>query len=341
MTCAKALERHGVRRNPSWREGPNVDELLSELPRKMKTSTRTDCCRIQNRTMPHLFPAIALLTALSLNQSVRGANLKEETKETWNTYMETRMAEMQARLKPGNCFLWLDEQAGRTEHVRTKAPYIQPIGDHIPAPVPSGLIHAWLGAGFVPDVTIADILKVVRDYDNYEQVYKPGVLASKLNRADGPKDFFFLRFANKSVVAKTALDSEGEASYVQVDDHRWYAYSNTTRIREIEKFGTPEQRLLPEDQGTGLIWRLSSITRLEERDGGVYAELEAYAVSRNIPAALRFFVSPIVRRVSADSLATSLHQTKVAIEAQRAARLSDDTTGAGRVKVAPQSRLER
>lgn len=287
----------------------------------MKTSTETHEGRTQNTTILRRSSVMALLAALWLIRCVHGASLKEETKETWGAYLETRMAEMQARLKPGNCFLWLDEQAGRTEHARTKGPYIVPIGDHIPAPVPSGLIHAWLGAGFVPDATIADILKVVRDYDNYEHVYKPGVLASKLHRADGPNDFFFLRFANKSVVAKTALDSEGEASYFQVDEHRWYAYSNTTRIREIDKFETPEQRLLPEDQGTGLIWRLSSITRLEERDGGVYAELEAYALSRDIPAALRWFVSPIVRRVSRDSLAASLHQTKVAIDAQRAARM--------------------
>jgi hypothetical protein len=260
--------------------------------------------------------AIAILT-LFLNQYATGASLKTETKETWDAYLKTRMAEMQTRLKNGNHFLWLDEQPGRIEHVRTKGPYIQPIGDHIPAPIPSGLIHAWIGAGFVPDATIPDILRVVRDYDNYEHVYKPGVIASKLHREDGPTDHFFLRFANRSVVAKTALDSEGEASYVQVDQHRWYAYSNTTSIRELDKFGTPEEHLLPEDQGTGLIWRLSSITRLEERDGGVYAELEAYALSRDIPAAFRLFVNPIVRRVSRDSLAVSLHQTKVAIDAQR------------------------
>jgi hypothetical protein len=43
----------------------------------------------------------------------------------------------------------------------------------------------------------------------------------------------------------------------------------------------------PEDEGIGLIWRLSSITGLEERDGGVYAELEAIALSRDIPTAVR------------------------------------------------------
>jgi hypothetical protein len=129
------------------------------------------------------------------------------------------------------------------------------------------------------------------------------------------KDVFSMRLVNRSVVAKTALDTEGEATYIRVDDHHWYSISNTTHIREIAKFGTPEQRTLPEDEGMGLIWRLSSITRLEERDGGVYAELEAIALSRDIPAAFRLFVTPIVRRVSRDSLATSLHQTKVAIDA--------------------------
>ena len=124
-----------------------------------------------------------------------------------------------------------------------------------------------------------------------------------------------MRLANKSVVAKLELDTDCEASYFRVDDHRWYAVSNTTHIQEIQHVGTPQQRTLPENTGTGLIWRLSSITRLEERDGGVYAELEALALSRDIPSAMRLFVTPIVRRVSRDSLATSLHQTKVAIDA--------------------------
>jgi hypothetical protein len=170
------------------------------------------------------------------------------------------------------------------------------------------------GAGFVPNVKIEDILRVVRDYDRYKDVYRPGVIDSAFRRTDGMQDFFFMRLANRSVVAKTALDTEGVASYIRVDDKRWYGISNTTEIREIDKFGTEEQRTLPPDDGTGLIWRLSSITRLEERDGGVYAELEAIALSRDIPVAFRLFVTPIVRRLSRDSLATSLHQTKVAID---------------------------
>ena len=221
---------------------------------------------------------------------------------------------MQARLQAGAHFLWLDDEPGRAEAIRGKGPHIAPVGPHIPRKVPSGLIHDWLGVGFVPNATIEDIIRILRDYDRYKEIYKPGVIGSASNGTDGVKDRFSLRLVNRSVVAKTALDTDCEASYFRVDAHRWYAVSNTTHIQEVDKFGTSEERTLPEDHGTGLIWRLSSITRLEERDGGVYAELEAIALSRDIPAAFRLFVTPIVRRVSRDSLATSLHQTKVAID---------------------------
>jgi hypothetical protein len=262
--------------------------------------------------------AISIL--LQFLPSTGAATLKPETKAAWDAYLQAASVAMQARLQPGAHFLWLDDEPERVEAIRTKGPYIAPVGRHIPKKVPSGLIHDWLGVGFIPNVKIEDILKIVRDYDRYKDVYRPGVIDSISHGTDGVKDLFSMRLVNKSAIAKTALDTDCEASYFRVDDRRWYGVSNTTHIQEVDKFGTPQQRTLPEDQGTGLIWKLSSITRLEERDGGVYAELEAIALSRDIPAAFRLFVTPIVRRVSRDSLATSLHQTKVAIDSRMAAQ---------------------
>jgi hypothetical protein len=265
----------------------------------------------------------AAVILLRVHPSISAATLKPETREAWNAYLQAANAAMQARLQPGAHFLWLDEEPSRAADLRTKGPHIAPVGQDIPKKVPSGLIHDWLGVGFVPNVKIEDILRIVRDYDRYKEIYKPGVIDSISHGTDGTKDLFSMRLANKSVVAKTALDTDCEASYIRVDDQHWYGFSNTTHIQEVEKFGTPDQRTLPEDQGTGLIWRLSSITRLEERDGGVYAELEAIALSRDIPAAFRLFVTPLVRRVAKDSLATSLHQTKVAIDERMAHRKAE------------------
>jgi len=268
----------------------------------------------------------AILILLRAHPSIGAATLtlKPETKAAWDDYLQAAMAGMQARLQPGAHFLWLDDEPNRAEElradVRTKGFYIAPVSRDIPRKVPHGLIHDWLGVGFVPNAKIEDVLLVVRDYDHYKEMYRPGVIESATRSTDGMKDLFSMRLANKSVIAKIALDTECEASYVRVDNGHWYSISNTTHIRELDKYGSPEQRTLPEDMGTGLIWRLSSITRFEERDGGVYLELEALALSRDIPAAFRLFVTPIVRRVSKDSLATSLHQTKVAVEAGQAQR---------------------
>src|ERR1700693_6044108 len=87
-----------------------------------------------------------------------------------------------------------------------KGLYIAQVGPHVPKKVPSGLIHDWLGVGFVPNVRIEDILFVVRDYDRYKDVYRPGVLDSISHGTDGVKDLFSMRLVNKSVVPKTALD---------------------------------------------------------------------------------------------------------------------------------------
>jgi hypothetical protein len=130
------------------------------------------------------------LSILFLSFSVYAANLKPETTEAWDAYFAEAKAAMQARLQPGAHFLWIDEEPERRDHVRTKGALIQRTRDHIPLPVPSGLIHDWLGAGFVPNATIADILKVVRDYDHYADVYQPGVIASRLIENDGARDLF-------------------------------------------------------------------------------------------------------------------------------------------------------
>jgi len=51
----------------------------------------------------------------------------------------------------------------------------------------------------------------------------------------------------------------------------------------------------------------------------VYMELEAMALSRDIPVAFRWVVDPIVRRVSKNSLMTSLRQTQEAVHSMEGA----------------------
>jgi len=127
------------------------------------------------------------------------------------------------------------------------------------------------------------------------------------------EDTFSLRMLNKAVVGKFALDTDFKDSYKQLDQHKWYSTSYTTRVREVENYGAADEHQVPADIGRGLIWRLYSISRFEERDGGVYIELEAVAPSRDIPGALRWLVDPVVRRTSRSSMRVSLQKTHRAV----------------------------
>ena len=98
----------------------------------------------------------------------------------------------------------------------------------------SGLIHDWIGAAFIRNTKISDVLSVVREYDRYPQFYKPTVVESRNLGSDGACDKYSMLLANKEVVSSTALDTECQACYHQVSDTRWYSVTATTRLQEIQ-----------------------------------------------------------------------------------------------------------
>ena len=241
------------------------------------------------------------------------ANLKSETVVAWDAYLETANARLQERVRPGGSFLWTFENAERASAVRSGEIVVAPAPGHNPAKVPGGLIHHWMGAMFLPGLKLDDVLEVTRDYDHYKEYYSPSVVASKTVARNSSHDRFSMRIMNRAFFVKTALDADYQASNVRLGEHRFYSTSRTTRLQEIEDYGQASEHQIPEGEGGGYIWKLFSIARFDQRDGGVYIEFEAIALSRDIPAAARFFVDPLVRRVSRSSLLTSLQQTEEAL----------------------------
>ncbi len=276
---------------------------ISDEPNFDKLSTRLCAYALL------FIPMITLLFPMVVD----AASLEPITLKAWEQYVQSANARMEQRLSPGKTFLWVDEAPDRLARVRDGEVIVSPVGTQNPKRVPSGLIHDWIGAAFIADATLTDVLQVVRDYAKYKELYKPTVADSKVIAAGHTKDLFSMRLLYKSVFLKAALDTDYESGYVQVDDRRGYSISRATRIQEIEEYGAPTQHALQEGEGTGVIWRLFSIARYVERDGGVYIELEAIGLSRDIPASLRWIVEPIVRRVSQGSLSTSLQQTENAV----------------------------
>src|SRR5258708_7964557 len=136
----------------------------------------------------------------------------------------------------------------------------------------------------MPNVGLDDVVVVSRAYDRYKDFYRPSVVESKLIARNGADDTFSMQLMNKALFLKTAVDADYQATNVRLDDRRFYSISRTTRVQEIEELGQRGEHRMPEGQGGGYIWQLFSIARFEQRDGGVYVELEAVALSRDIPA---------------------------------------------------------
>ena len=255
------------------------------------------------------------------------ADLRKETLKAWDDYVAAANTQMQQRMSSAHPFLLADGEPGHTAKLRNGEILVFPAGQHIPKRVPSGLIHDWYGQIFIPNMTLLDVRRVLRNYECYKEMYKPVVVDSRSITSSESQDQFYVLLVNKSLVPKTALDIDFRSSYFRVDDRRGYKISESTRIQKIAGYGTDHQRMLPPDQGTGLMWRAYDITRFEERDGGVYIEVEEIVLSRDIPVSIRWIVDPIIRRVSRGSVTTSLRQIRDAARWRPGAESSPRNVG--------------
>src|ERR1700730_10752932 len=267
---------------------------------------------------------MALLFLAMLPVSATAETLQQETVKAWETYIRHVDANMRARAVGSAPFLWVDESADRAERLRKGEILVSAAGDNCPEKVAHGLIHHWIGAAFIPGAGVNDVLAVVQDYDRYKDFYAPNVINTKrLGRAPVPEKLdqkFSLLWVRKILFVTAAIDTDYESRYVQVGAKRWYVVTQSTRVQQIDKYGQPGQRALPPDEGSGYIWRIYTIARFEQRDGGVYAELEVLGLTRDIPASVGWLLHPLVQRLPRDAMTAILQKTKNAVQSSVEAR---------------------
>jgi hypothetical protein len=241
--------------------------------------------------------------------------LQSATLHDWQDYVRSADKHMQARIANDNAFLWMSESAERLQAVAHGGIIVQPMAERGMVSIRGGLIHHWVGAVFIPHAKLAGVRSVTNDYDSYDDIYKPAVVEAKSLGSDGTHDEFSMVWHRQVLFVNAAVRSYYTASEVRIDGTREYSIADSTRIEQIENYGRPDQSSLPPDTGSGFIWRVHSIQRYEERSDGVYLEIEALALTRDIPKSVRWMVSPVVNRLSVDSLTTTLRQTRAAVQA--------------------------
>jgi hypothetical protein len=250
----------------------------------------------------------------------RASELRPETVEAFDRYVHASEARMDDDLRDGN-FLFMDSLPGERRdkiyaQVRQEDLFIEQLhtlaDDGRPIHIPGGLIHHWIGIAFIPNGSFARTLDVLQDYKKYGQIYKPDVRRSELLEQDGDVWKVYLQMYKKSLVS-VVLNGNFDASEHLLSSARAEIRSYSTRIAEVRDPEGPNMEELPVGKDHGYLWRLYSYWRIEEKDSGVYLQVESIVLSRTIPPLTAWLVDPIVRDLSRAVIANLLNATAKAV----------------------------
>jgi putative flippase GtrA len=231
-----------------------------------------------------------------------------QTLAAWRSYEATVDGRYNAAPATGGTFFVLDRQGARgwREAVATSGTRMLQIET---AGIPDGKIHHWVGAVFVPGVTLETVLERLKRYAGRESEFYDDVVASKLLTKDGDRIRIFMKL-RRTVLITVTYNTEHAVEYRQVGSARASARSVATKIAELRDVGTPKEREKPPDEDSGYLWRLNAYWRYEAVAGGVLVECESVSLSKSVPWLARPIANPIVDRIARDSLERTLRSLR-------------------------------
>ena len=266
------------------------------------------------------FPFLTIAAVVLASCSGRAVDLKPATEAAFDRYVQLSEQRMQTDMSYG-LFLWIDglpAQERQQVHERLKrgevvTQRLETLDHGASMAVPDGLIHHWIGLVFIPGADLQRTLALLQNYDEHSRIYAPRVLRSKLIKHDGDDFKASLRLRDQNIVT-VVLDTEYDVHCVRLDPKRACSQSYSTRVAEVEKVGEKDERDKPVGHDNGYLWRLNSYWRFSESDGGVYVQLEAISLTRDIPEGLGWLVRPFITSIPKESLVFTLERTRDALQ---------------------------
>ena len=187
-------------------------------------------------------------------------------------------------------------------------PMIEQLTPATGAEFSGSLLHHWRGTAFVPNAKAADFERLMQDFQDYPQRFSPQVLQARLIGQRGDRMQGWMRVRQQHVIP-VVLDTTYDIAYGRLDTQHGYSISRSTRIAEIYGAGTNAERALNADEEHGFLWRLNTYWSYEERDGGLYVQIEAISLTRSIPHGLGWAIRPYIESIPRDSLEFTLRST--------------------------------
>jgi hypothetical protein len=134
------------------------------------------------------------------------------------------------------------------------------------------------------------------------------VLQAKVLTQQGDRLQALLRVRQRHVLT-VVLDTTYDITFGRLDAQHGYSLSRSIRIAEIGSPGTSAERALGPNEEHGFLWRLNTYWSYEERDGGLYLQIESVSLTRSVPTGLNWVVQPFIEKIPRESLEFTLLST--------------------------------
>lgn len=257
--------------------------------------------------------ACLLLSMVALTGDGKAASLRPETLEAWARYVAATELRIETELSSRNGFLVqdflpaADASRARMAHgdglvFTAKLVTESPSGRAVK--IPKGLAHHWVGSVLIPGAELDDVLEWLISYDDHQR-YFDEVTDSALVSRDGDTFEISLRLRRKKIIT-VHYNTDHVVHYRRHGRDRVSTVSRATRIAEIDAPGTESEREKPVGKDRGFLWRLNSYWRIQQTDRGVIVEIETLSLSRGVPRAVKWLVSPYLSSVPRESLEATL-----------------------------------
>jgi len=258
--------------------------------------------------------ALAVFVALTGFVGIAEAQeLPPDVREGWNAYIAENDRQVAADRAASNAFLpqfiYDSEDSLRCRaEVKAGEVCIQKIvlvrNGRYPFEVEDALVHHWIGSIFVPGVTLDETLAFIKSYNGYPQYFEE-VVDARVLEEDGNRLHTFLKLKRTKIVT-VQYNTEHDVTFMRHSPTRASSRSVATKIRELDRAGTPQEREMEFGDDHGFLWHLDANWYYEEVDGGVILEAEVISLSRSIPVGLGWMVGPFVDSIPRESLEATL-----------------------------------
>jgi hypothetical protein len=227
----------------------------------------------------------------------------------FNSYISTVESRLAQQHRSQNGFIVpVNSAAQRETRLRSGELIIEQLTPSTTADLPGAMLYHWRGTAFAPEAKAADFERLTKNFNAYPLSYSPQVLQSKILTQQGDMFKVILRVRQKHVIT-VVMDTAYDVTFGRLDALHGYSISRSTQISEIDSPGTRHERALSSSEEHGFLWRLNTYWSYEERDGGLYMQVESVSLTRSIPTGLGWAIGPFVSSVPRESLEFTLRST--------------------------------